>query len=169
MSVSVSVSQKKEYKLDKNLTFRYKTDVEAFCDAAMAVQKSPGGQTFRAKWGSNRYAANFAFICLGVGGGLHWRAIYISVLLFISLNIQAANAGIKSAEYKAYAASQIDYMLGDNPNNFSYVVGYGDAFPKQPHHKVPKFIFSGQGEGHSFPPGSSLCLPACSMHLGNLQ
>ena len=87
--------------------------------------------------------------------------IYISVLLFISLNIQAANAGIKSAEYKAYAASQINYMLGDNPNNFSYVVGYGDAFPKQPHHKVRKFIFSGQGEGHSFPPGSSLCLPSC--------
>ena len=92
---------------------------------------------------------------------LHWRAIYISVLLFISLNIQAANAGIKSAEYKAYAASQINYMLGDNPNNFSYVVGYGDAYPKQPHHKVPKFIFSGQEEGHSFPPGSSLCLPSC--------
>ena len=97
----------------------------------MAVQKSPGGQTFRAKWGSNRYAANFAFICLGVG-----RRPY--VLLFIPLHIQAAKAGIKSAEYKAYAASQINYMLGDNPNNFSYVVGYGDSFPKQPHHKVPR-------------------------------
>ena len=49
---------------------------------------------------------------------------------------QAAKAGIKSAEYEAYAASQINYMLGDNPNNFSYVIGYGDSFPKQPHHKV---------------------------------
>ena len=56
---------------------------------------------------------------------------------FTPLHIQAANAGIKSAEYKDYAASQINYMLGDNPNNFSYVVGYGDSFPKQPHHKVP--------------------------------
>ena len=60
------------------------------------------------------------------------------VLLFIPLHVQAAKAGIKSAEYKAYAASQINYMLGDNPNNFSYVVGYGDSFPKQPHHKVPR-------------------------------
>ena len=41
---------------------------------------------------------------------------------------QAAKAGIKSAEYEAYAASQINYMLGDNPNNFSYVIGYGDSF-----------------------------------------
>merc|ERR1719414_865222 len=91
----------------------YQTDVEAFCDAAMAVEKSPGGQTFRTAWGSNRHAANFAFICLG-----------------------ASKAGIKSAEYEAYAASQINYMLGDNPNSFSYVVGYGDSFPKQPHHKA---------------------------------
>ena len=50
--------------------------------------------------------------------------------------VQAAKVGIKSAEYEAYAASQINYMLGDNPNNFSYVIGYGDSFPKQPHHKV---------------------------------
>ena len=110
---------------------RYKTDVEAFCDAAMAVQKSPGGQTFRAKWGSNRYAANFAFICLGVS-----RSLEVHVLCFLPLHVQAAKAGIKSAEYKAYAASQINYILGDNPNSFSYVVGYGDSFPKQPHHKV---------------------------------
>merc|ERR1711971_417700 len=48
----------------------------------------------------------------------------------------AARAGIKSTEYRDYAASQINYMLGDNPNNFSYVVGYGDSFPKQPHHKA---------------------------------
>ena len=49
---------------------------------------------------------------------------------------QAANAGIKTAEYRAYASGQIGYMLGDNPSGFSYVVGYGDNFPKQPHHKV---------------------------------
>ena len=62
------------------------------------------------------------------------------MLSFIQLHVQASKAGIKSAEYEAYAASQINYMLGDNPNSFSYVVGYGDSFPKQPHHKVPKSI-----------------------------
>ena len=66
------------------------------------------------------------------------------------LHIQAANAGIKSAEYKDYAASQINYMLGDNPNNFSYVVGYGDSFPKQPHHKVPKSMLHTYHESQRF-------------------
>ena len=49
---------------------------------------------------------------------------------------QAANAGIKTSAYTAYASNQINYMLGDNPNQFSYLIGYGDNFPKQPHHKV---------------------------------
>ena len=44
----------------------YKSDVESFCDYAMGIQKSPKGQTHLAKWGSNRYASNLAFICLGV-------------------------------------------------------------------------------------------------------
>ena len=52
----------------------YKADVEAFCDAADAIQKSPGGQTFRLQWGSNRYASNFAFICLAV------RALHLVLL-----------------------------------------------------------------------------------------
>ena len=45
---------------------KYKTDVEAFCDYAMGINKSPKGQTHLAQWESNRYASNFAFICLGV-------------------------------------------------------------------------------------------------------
>ena len=44
----------------------YKNDVQAFCDYAMGIKKTPGGQTHLSQWGSNRYASNFAFICLGV-------------------------------------------------------------------------------------------------------
>ena len=92
---------------------------------------------------------------------------------FIPLHVQAANAGIKSAEYKAYAASQINYMLGDNPNSFSYVVGYGDSFPKQPHHKVPKSKQLQYSEGRVLKllsiPGSCLCLSTRPVHLGDLQ
>ncbi|NDD22204.1 MAG: hypothetical protein EBZ96_10050, partial [Synechococcaceae bacterium WB9_3_282] len=30
----------------------------------------------------------------------------------------------------------IDYILGDNPRNSSYLVGYGDNSPQQPHHRA---------------------------------
>ena len=66
---------------------------------------------------------------------LSWGKFYSLDQKHIFLQ-QAANAGIKTAEYRAYASGQIGYMLGDNPKDFSYLVGYGDNFPKQPHHKV---------------------------------
>lgn len=30
---------------------------------------------------------------------------------------------------------QADYILGDNPMKMSYLVGYGDAYPQQVHHR----------------------------------
>ena len=64
---------------------KYRSDVEIFCDTAMALQKSPKGQTFRTRWGSNRYAANFAFICLGV------RIVYIIFFNHIKLFIPGSS------------------------------------------------------------------------------
>ena len=64
------------------------------------------------------------------------RTAFTILAMFLQ---QAANAGVKTAEYREYASGQIGYMLGDNPSGFSYVVGYGDNFPKQPHHKVNEF------------------------------
>ena len=58
----------------------YRTDVESFCDYAMSVNKSPGGQTHLTEWGSNRHASNFAFICLGVNTNTknYFRNIFIT-------------------------------------------------------------------------------------------
>jgi hypothetical protein len=40
-----------------------------------------------------------------------------------------------------FSRNQIDYILGKNPLNMSYVVGYGNKYPKQVHHRaasIPK-------------------------------
>ena len=34
------------------------------------------------------------------------------------------------------ATQSIDYILGDNPRQSSYMVGYGNNFPRQPHHRA---------------------------------
>ncbi len=41
----------------------------------------------------------------------------------------------KDARYDKFARKQIDYILGDNPRNSSYVVGFGNNYPQQPHHR----------------------------------
>ena len=50
------------------------------------------------------------------------------------LGLLAADAGIQPTTNRQWAASQIDYMLGNNPRGSSYVVGFGTNYPKQPHH-----------------------------------
>ena len=50
--------------------------------------------------------------------------------------------------------SQVDYLLGDNPRATSYMVGYGNNYPRQVHHRGssivsikddPKFVACRQG------------------------
>nr|AKH03681.1 endo-1,4-beta-glucanase [Hevea brasiliensis] len=43
---------------------------------------------------------------------------------FVSLN-----------DLRSFATSQIDYILGKNPMNMSYIVGYGTKFPRHVHHR----------------------------------
>ena len=60
--------------------------------------------------------------------------LYVANAAFIAL--LAADVGIgNAAAYKEWAMSQIHYMLGDNANDFSYVVGYGSSYPLKPHHR----------------------------------
>ena len=69
----------------------YKSDVESFCDYAMSIKKSPKGQTHLAQWGSNRYASNFAFICLGVSFYFQTFIIFGFTLLGSSCRHQTFN------------------------------------------------------------------------------
>lgn len=41
---------------------------------------------------------------------------------------------------RALAADQIDYILGDNPLDTSYIVGFGDTYPLRVHHRAASGI-----------------------------
>jgi hypothetical protein len=39
-------------------------------------------------------------------------------------------------QYYTYAKSQMDYLLGDNPQGRSYLIGYSDTYPVNIHHRA---------------------------------
>ncbi|GAA3121970.1 glycoside hydrolase family 9 protein [Planomonospora alba] len=80
------------------------------------VKYSPGGQAVLDRWGSLRYAANTAFAAL--------------------VHSDSIGDATRKARYHDFAKRQIDYALGDNPRNSSYVVGFGANPPKNPHHRT---------------------------------
>jgi len=80
------------------------------------VNYSPGGQAVLDQWGSLRYAANTAFIAF----------VYSDSITDATLKTR----------YHDFAVRQINYALGQNPQNRSYVVGFGVNPPKNPHHRT---------------------------------
>lgn len=81
------------------------------------VTYTPGGLAWLDRWGSLRYAANASF------------------LAFVWSDTPLGNAA-KKANYRTFAENQINYMLGDNPRNSSYVIGFGVNPPRNPHHRT---------------------------------
>ncbi|WP_454044316.1 glycoside hydrolase family 9 protein [Cellulosimicrobium sp. Marseille-Q8652] len=83
------------------------------------VRYSPGGQAFLDSWGSLRYATNTAFVALTYGDWL-----------------RARGDTARADRYQDFGQRQVDYALGDNPRGASYVVGYGENPPQNPHHRT---------------------------------
>jgi endoglucanase len=82
------------------------------------VPHSPGGQAVLDTWGSLRYAANTSFVAL----------VYSDWL--------AGTDATRADRYRQFGERQINYALGDNPRDSSYVVGFGENPPQHPHHRT---------------------------------
>ena len=77
--------------------------------------RTPGGLAYIDQWGALRYATTTAFVALSYAD---------------SQNCPAE----KAEKYREFAKSQIDYALGSTGRSF--VVGYGENSPKNPHHRT---------------------------------
>lgn len=97
----------------------YRADAERWLDYwsvgvnGQKVPTTPGGLAWRDQWGALRYAANTAF-CAGV---------------------YADHVGNPLGRYTTFARRQIEYALGANPAGRSYVCGFGNNPPANPHHR----------------------------------
>ena len=76
------------------------------------INYTPGGFAHRADWGSVPVTSSAAYLA------------------------QLYNDTVKQdTRYSDFATKQVDYILGDNPAKFSYMVGFGDNYSQRPHHR----------------------------------
>ena len=100
-------------------TGEYKDHVKKHLDRwvnGTEAKKLDGGLRWLTTWGCLRYANTAAFL-----------ASVASDTIFKDEDTSA---------YVTFAEEQVNYSLGDNPRNSSYVVGYGENSPKNPHHRT---------------------------------
>lgn len=60
---------------------------------------------------------------------------YAKYLSSSSINVQCGGSTVTSQTLIGLAKKQVDYILGDNPQKMSYMVGFGDRYPKNVHHR----------------------------------
>ena len=75
------------------------------------VTISPGGYSFLNQWGSARYNTATQFAAL----------------------VYDKHHGDTPSKYGTWAKRQMDYLMGDNPLNRCYIVGYNDIAAQFPH------------------------------------
>jgi endoglucanase len=80
------------------------------------VKYTPGGMAWHVQWGSLRHSMNASFIAMAYANDVTDAA--------------------KRDAYRNFAIRQINYALGDNPRQTSYMVGFGNNFPQHPHHRT---------------------------------
>ncbi|HYH03490.1 MAG TPA: glycoside hydrolase family 9 protein, partial [Bacillota bacterium] len=79
-----------------------------------SVTITPGGYAFLNQWGSARYNTATQLVAL----------------------VYDKHHGDKASKYSEWAKSQMNYLMGENPLNRCYIVGYSDISVKYPHHRA---------------------------------
>ena len=98
---------------DSFYTSRVKKHLDYWTDS---VKELDGGLRWLTTWGCLRYANTAGFLA--------------------SVACDTVLKGTDTKKYQEFYQEQIDYSLGDNPDHQSFVVGYGENFPKNPHHRT---------------------------------
>ena len=127
------MDDKDEYNYDYTLCYDHREDLAVYAVASLGDESTYGAKALEIlgfyvnsmykptsgymlnkkgdSWGALRYPANQAFV----------YALYDKLM------------GVET--FNPYAIASIEYILGRNGQNFSYVVGFGDKYPVWPHHR----------------------------------
>ncbi|XP_023642488.1 endoglucanase 14 [Capsella rubella] len=113
----------------------YKSMAEQFiCNCAQKgsnnVKKTPGGLLWFLPWNNLQYTASASFVL----------SAYSKYLKDAKASIQCPHGALGASDLLNVARSQVDYILGSNPQKMSYMVGFGTNYPKKPHHRAASII-----------------------------
>ncbi|CAN8328826.1 unnamed protein product [Cochlearia groenlandica] len=86
---------------------------------------TPGGLLYKHGSSQLQNTAALSFLLL----------TYADYLSHSSQQLICGNLNFQPHSLRRIVKRQVDYVLGDNPMKMSYMVGYGDRYPRQIHHR----------------------------------
>ncbi|WOL17481.1 hypothetical protein Cni_G26273 [Canna indica] len=95
------------------------------------VDRTPAGLLFIRPWNNMQYVTGAAFLLTVYSG-------YLAESDHGALHCPQGSVGLP--ELLSFAKSQADYILGFNPEGISYLVGYGERYPRRVHHRAASSV-----------------------------
>ncbi|KAM1520449.1 hypothetical protein ACFX10_010838 [Malus domestica] len=93
-------------------------------------KRTPGGLLSFAQWDNIQCVATATFATI----------VYSNYLAAKNASLNCAVGNTNPFDLVAFVKAQVDYILGSNPKNMSYMVGYGANYPKRIHHRGASII-----------------------------
>ncbi|KAL6556419.1 hypothetical protein OROGR_005707 [Orobanche gracilis] len=122
----------KEFLAGKTKLSKYKNGVDSFVCALMPgsssvqIKTTPGGLLYTRDSSNLQYVTSASMILL----------VYSKILTQARTDgVQCGSVKFSASKIKTFAKSQVDYILGNNPMNMSYMVGFGTKYPTKLHHR----------------------------------
>ncbi|CAL0305866.1 unnamed protein product [Lupinus luteus] len=139
---------------EKDISNAYSSGLQKYRKTAEAVMcsllpdsptatkdRTDSGLIWISEWNSLQHPVASAFLAV----------IYSDYMLTTQTpNLDCGSSSFKPTDLRDFAKSQADYVLGKNPLEMSFLVGYGDKFPEFVHHRgasIPKDSETGCKEG----------------------
>ncbi|KAG2326104.1 hypothetical protein Bca52824_008832 [Brassica carinata] len=113
----------------------YKSMAEQFiCNCAQKgsnnFKKTHGGLLWFLPWNNLQYTTTASFVL----------SAYSKYLKAANASIKCPSGSLQASDLFNHARAQVDYILGSNPKNMSYMVGFGTKYPKRPHHRGASIV-----------------------------
>ncbi|KAK8500512.1 hypothetical protein V6N13_073578 [Hibiscus sabdariffa] len=111
---------------------KYKTDVESFICALMPgssslkIKTTAGGLLYTRDSSNLQYVTSASMVL-----SVHSKTLTTSRIDCI----QCGSVHFSASQIKSFVKSQVDYILGNNPMKMPYMVGCGNKYPMQLHHR----------------------------------
>ncbi|KAJ8749288.1 hypothetical protein K2173_018769 [Erythroxylum novogranatense] len=139
------LEEEEKHKVHSHILEKYQSKAEYFLCSCLNknngcgtnVDRTPGGLLYIRQWNNMQYVSTAAFLL----------TVYSDFLRNTNQRLKCDSELVDHGELLDFAKSQVDYILGSNPMNMSYLVGYGPKYPTRVHHRGASIVSHRENKG----------------------
>lgn len=141
--IASKLLMEEKHKKHAHILEQYKSKAEYYICSCLNknngtnVEHTPGGLLYVRQWNNMQYVSTAAFLL----------TVYSDILQNSNQKLKCHGGIVGHQEILSFAKSQIDYILGSNPMNMSYLVGYGSNYPTMVHHRGASIVSYRENKG----------------------